>query len=185
MLSLQVILLFALSLSTYTIQAAFAHENCFAGIIQSRGLERPHLERRSGIFDPTGKAPINPIDPIETDTVDFSYDGSTGPQYWGQFSTTCSTGKYQSPVNFERNSGLTTKSLPALQWPKATNETLNFYNDGHTVKLLFGDLSFAEDLYKTVAPNNKTFSLVEIHFHNPSEHRVESNGKYYSMTYFI
>ena len=164
-----------LLLSSWCIHMALAHGNCFADIIQSRGLERTHLERRMVPID-HGK------DPLVTNTQDYSYDGSTGPQFWGQFNTTCSKGKYQSPVNFDREtaSQLTTKSLPALQWPQSTNEALNFTNNGHTVMLMFGDLGLA-DLYTTVAPNNQTFTLVEMHFHNPSEHRVDSHGKHHSI----
>lgn len=97
----------------------------------------------------------------------WSYDGSTGPEHWGELNpenSLCKSGKAQSPVDLKwskpRKGGaikLMYKSGPA-----------KVVDNGHTVQV-------------NVEPGNKamirgnTYELVQFHFHSSSEHTLSGN----------
>jgi len=107
--------------------------------------------------------------------VHWTYAGETGPDHWAELEpkSQC-TGKAQSPVNIIR-----TTTVPAvsdawpleLHYPKSTL-LRSVTNDGHSIKYDFeqGD----EIAFKGVR-----FGLVQLHFHEPSEHTL--NGVRYPI----
>jgi carbonic anhydrase len=94
----------------------------------------------------------------------WSYEGVTGPDHWGDMdaaSKVCSAGSQQSPIDI----GSTIKAqLPPLKmaWRKTANTIVN---NGHTIQLNFGQGS-------TLAVGNDSYTLLQFHFHRPSEHMI-------------
>ncbi|KAJ3245671.1 hypothetical protein HDU77_009283 [Chytriomyces hyalinus] len=148
MQSLSSLLLVALAASHAAV--AIAAPNCLSDVIVARGLERRGLERRSS----------------------WSYEGASGVQHWGQFSTTCDVGEHQSPVDFETDE-LAIQSKPDLKWSQVVNP-FTFINNGHTVQMQLNQSS----LFSTQA-DNRQYAVQQLHFHSPSEHRVHS--KYFDL----
>ncbi|KAI8851838.1 alpha carbonic anhydrase [Chytridium lagenaria] len=131
--------------------------NCLADVIHSHNLERRHLMRRQ---------------------EDFSYEGKTGPEHWGDFNITCQTGHRQSPVNFDSDFYKAPDySRPDISaWPKTLAGPLKYVNvRGHTVQVNIPDES--KKLFATRQLDGRTYYLQQFHFHIPSEHHVY--GKFY------
>ncbi|KAI9365546.1 alpha carbonic anhydrase [Zopfochytrium polystomum] len=127
---------------------ASGHPNCLADVISAEGLELDHLERRA----------------------DWSYEGKSGPENWGQFSATCAMGSQQSPINFDGDELTITdgSSNPNVKaWKAVASAPVQFVNNGHTVQLQLAPL-----MQSTVQAKNKTYTLRQVHFHAPSEHHV-------------
>jgi len=105
--------------------------------------------------------------------INWSYSSGAGPRYWGlltpEFST-CGHGRQQSPINLThavplqdghlsvhyRNSAFTLRQSPHNLYQDNTKLTKNY-----------------------LVYNGQRYNLVEIHFHVPSEHRL--NGYQYPM----
>lgn len=97
----------------------------------------------------------------------WGYTGDIGPAQWGSLKTdyaTCDTGKEQSPINLEDAEA---KSLPALKLNYSDSE-YSVVDNGHTIQANF-------DKNSTFTVNGKTYSLIQIHFHAPSENAL--NGE--------
>ena len=103
---------------------------------------------------------------------DWSYEGETGPEHWGELSprySLCKDGKEQSPIDI---AGPFNEAAPDLSF--GYNEIpLTLINRGYTLEIITapggGWLQAA----------GKSFDLIEFHFHYRSEHKVE--GKDYEM----
>jgi carbonic anhydrase len=101
----------------------------------------------------------------------WSYEGETGPAKWGALddaSKTCAIGSQQSPIDI----GAAVKAqLPPLKidWTKRA-ETI--VNNGHTIQLNFPEGN-------TLILGDAKYSLLQLHFHRPSEHLV--GGKNFAM----
>ncbi|MBB6444232.1 carbonic anhydrase [Bacillus benzoevorans] len=123
------------------------------------------------------------VNPIHAQTVitqnteepHWSYEGETGPPYWGQLDpsfASCEKGREQSPIPIESSLKEGQKELDAIkgQYQPAAVMLLN---TGHAIQA------------DVTAPNNKiridgkVYNLLQFHFHNPSEHKI--NGKQYPM----
>jgi len=107
--------------------------------------------------------------------VHFSYDGETGPDYWGSLKeewSTCDNGleytavvegaPHQSPVDFET-------AVPAdptftLDYNKSI--AFKMENNGHSVQ--FNVEEGSPEAYITI--NEKAYELKQFHFHSVSEH---------------
>jgi len=108
---------------------------------------------------------------LRAEGVHWSYEGKHGPEHWGAIdaaSKTCSVGTQQSPIDIADS---VVAQLPALNidW-NATPTTL--VNNGHTIQLNFGDGS-------TLTLGKEKYSLLQLHFHRPSEHLID--GKNFPM----
>jgi len=101
----------------------------------------------------------------------WSYSGETGPAHWGALSGdygACSAGHEQSPIDIGRTFHASSAAPRMLYGPAP----LKVVNNGHTVQVNF-------DPGSTLVTDGKTYTLVQVHFHSPSEHRIE--GKTYPM----
>jgi carbonic anhydrase len=120
----------------------------------------------------TGHEPAAP-EPHSHSDVHWSYSGKTGPQSWSELQpefSTCATGQRQSPINID--------DVYTLQGPA---EALQFnyqpsnaavVNNGHTIQVnLQGS--------NTLTVRGTTYTLVQFHFHTPSEEQV--NYRNYAM----
>lgn len=105
-------------------------------------------------------------------------DTSTKPQWtyndqanWHDLSdesSTCASGKQQSPVNINSPEEVSF-SLLQTSYQKAT---VHVFNNGHTIQV---DVPEGNSL----SLDKDTYQLVQLHFHVPSEHLI--NGKSYPM----
>ena len=101
----------------------------------------------------------------------WGYQGTTKPEKWGDLSKnyrTCKKGIQQSPINIDQ------PLAPKFRKPKLEyhNIPLKFLNTGNTIQIN------ANSGNKLVIDND-TFELVQLHFHNPSEHQIK--GKSFPM----
>lgn len=101
----------------------------------------------------------------------WSYEGAHGPSHWGDIdpaSRVCSLGTQQSPIAID---GSIDAQLAPLQFAWARQPD-TIVNNGHTIQL-----NFDEGGALTVGAER--FTLVQFHFHHPSEHLI--NEKSYPM----
>jgi carbonic anhydrase len=97
----------------------------------------------------------------------WGYEGHEGPAHWGEMSKdyqTCMAGEKQSPIDI---SAAETADLAAIEFHYAASH-IDMVNNGHTIQV-----NYAGDSKVTVA--GKTYTLLQFHFHSPSEHTI--NGK--------
>ncbi|XP_047982783.1 alpha carbonic anhydrase 1, chloroplastic-like isoform X2 [Salvia hispanica] len=105
------------------------------------------------------------------ETLQFTYSGATGPDKWASLNpnfSLCATGKLQSPINIVsaravRNS----KWKPLIRNYRAVNVTL--VDNKFTVAIEYPDDS------GEISLDEKQYRLKQMHWHSPSEHRVNGN----------
>ncbi|WP_158095092.1 carbonic anhydrase [Gottfriedia luciferensis] len=99
-----------------------------------------------------------------TNHDDWSYTGNTGPSYWSSLDndySLCSNGKRQSPVNINKAS---IKPLPlGINYHQ---ETFKIEREKYTIKLI------PQSNTNSINLNGTKYTLIEFHFHTPSEHTV-------------
>lgn len=98
----------------------------------------------------------------------WGYQGKTKPENWGKISSdyqTCQNGLQQSPIDIDqplapkfRNPQLDYQSIP-----------LKLANTGSTIQIK------ANSDNKLII-DNEIFELVQLHFHNPSEHQLKGQA---------
>lgn len=115
----------------------------------------------------TGK-PAEPAEPGGMPA--WAYDGKAGPPVWGTLDpawSACLKGKAQSPIDIEPKAG---KASPIVFRYQPVAATL--VDSGHTLQV-------------NLAPGNtieiagRTYRLVQLHFHSPSEHTIA--GEHYPL----
>ena len=108
--------------------------------------------------------------------VHWSYEGDTGPDRWGGLDpsfTVCDAGVQQSPIDLA-------EAIPAggggleIQWQPTDGEVVD---NGHTIQV-----NMAEG--NTITLEGRQFSMLQFHFHLPSEHTVEG-GVYPMEVHFV
>uniref|UniRef100_A0A2N9HW99 Carbonic anhydrase n=1 Tax=Fagus sylvatica TaxID=28930 RepID=A0A2N9HW99_FAGSY len=109
----------------------------------------------------------------ELNSISFGYSGTNGPEKWGSLSplfNECSSGKTQSPVDIVKDKVVRNKNLKPLSIDYSpANSTL--VNNGFNVGMRYeGDVG-------VLIADGKNFSLKQVHWHSPSEHRI--NGEQY------
>ena len=103
----------------------------------------------------------------------WSYEGHTGPKYWGDLDhkfVMCKMGKNQSPIDINKNNLVESNLMPLNFEYKSIAK--NVVDNGHTIKVSFNKGSY---LYV----DGKKFELKQFHFHTPSENTI--NGKHFPM----
>lgn len=103
----------------------------------------------------------------------WTYSGETGPQAWAKLNPdygTCANGERQSPINIDE--AITLKGPAEVLQFNYRPSSGTVVNNGHTIQV---DLYGENDL--TV--RGTVFRLVQLHFHHPSEERV--NFRSYAM----
>ncbi|MGQ7246870.1 carbonic anhydrase [Halomonas sp. V046] len=101
----------------------------------------------------------------------WSYQGDQDPAHWAGLDSVnliCGQGKNQSPIDIR---GAAHAHLPPLDLAYDAKGT-NIINNGHTVQVAApeGDVLHLE---------GKDFNLVQMHFHEPSEHAI--NGQHFPL----
>ena len=88
----------------------------------------------------------------------WTYSGKTGPSHWSEVSRICKYGHAQSPIDIKQPQ---LKELPLLEFDYRP-AALNVIDNGHTVQVNYVPGS-------TLKVGNKTYELVQFHFHHLSE----------------
>ncbi|MEM6627785.1 MAG: carbonic anhydrase family protein [Pseudomonadota bacterium] len=108
----------------------------------------------------------------EPQNMSWSYEGDSGPEYWGDLSPayeTCGAGKEQSPIDLN---GATPAFIsgPALSWNAVQGGEV--VNNGHTLQVKVSNAG-------GLRLDGKFYELRHFHFRHMSEHTL--NGEAYPM----
>ncbi len=100
----------------------------------------------------------------------WGYEGDGGPQAWGKLKpefNVCAIGKRQSPIHIEGSNTLQGPAEPLQFNYRASSGTV--VNNGHTIQVdVSGD--------NTITVRGSSYKLLQFHFHNPSEERINSKN---------
>ncbi|MGE0255184.1 MAG: carbonic anhydrase [Alphaproteobacteria bacterium] len=94
----------------------------------------------------------------------WSYEGPGGPQHWGDLDAEyalCKAGKAQSPIDLADANVMAGVTIATDYRPLP----LTVLHNGHTVQFNVGNGS-------TLTSGGKSFDLVQVHFHAPTEHAM-------------
>lgn len=131
---------------------------CFTGIV---------------VLIPTSPQAQNAKPVSTTWRTPWNYEGSRGPEYWGDLDPNyapCKDGHEQSPINIR---GEQKADLPPLQFEYKSGP-LNIINNGYTAVRV--DYVHSGDF---LVVGEKRFELTQFHFHRPSEEYI--HGKQFDM----
>ncbi len=112
---------------------------------------------------------------VNTKPRAWSYEESTGPEYWGELAASnavCAKGSEQSPINIVSSQVIQEKKSGGKQINYAPT-TFTLHNNGHTIQ------ANATTENNSIIVEGKQYKLAQFHFHTPSEHRF--NARYYDM----
>jgi carbonic anhydrase len=117
----------------------------------------------------------------EDHAVHWGYETSDGPAVWGSMNpdwALCAQGVEQSPIDL---ANATQIELSSMELDLVSGQELAVLNqagvidaldNGHTIQI-------NAETGETLTVGDKSYALVQFHFHAPSEHTV--NGKHYPM----
>lgn len=108
---------------------------------------------------------------LADDDKHWSYSGETGPENWSKMSpnfAACGIGLNQSPIDISKT---VAAELENLHFDYRSNGT-EIVNNGHTLQINVGPGS-------SMHVGNDDFQLMQLHFHSPSEHRI--NGESFPL----
>lgn len=106
-------------------------------------------------------APTSPAEAREA----WSYEGETGPANWGNVKPICATGRTQSPIDIATTQPQDVSNITLSYQPS----NLRIVNKGHTVQLNYDAGSF-------ITIDGQRYNVDNIHYHLPSEHRVDGKS---------
>lgn len=136
-----------------------------------RSIDEQYQRARSLAL--TGRLPPVVIKSEPEHEIHWSYEGEGGPQAWAKLKpefSTCANGHRQSPIHIEDNITLQGPAEPIQFSYQPSSGTV--VNNGHTIQVnVTGDNS--------ITVRNSSFKLLQFHFHNPSEERI--NKKSHAM----
>ncbi len=101
----------------------------------------------------------------------WSYSGETGPEHWSKLSpdyATCGIGVNQSPIDI---TDTIAAELDPLEFDYETG-SVDIVNNGHTLQINARPGGW-------MSVRGQVFQLLQIHFHSPSEHRI--NGEAFPL----
>ncbi len=100
--------------------------------------------------------------------VHWSYDGETGPEFWGELDeawATCGEGTEQSPIDIPQLD-LPAGLLEDLTSAEYLETSVTILNNGHTVQVNC-------DAGSTIVLGGVEYTLKQFHFHAASEHTLD------------
>ena len=106
----------------------------------------------------------------------WSYEGSKGPEHWGDLDpayATCKDGKEQSPIDIRNPKKA---ELPALRFEYQSGPLKYLINNGKTVRVNYHD---APGTGNFLIVDGRHYQLTQFHFHRPSEEYI--HGEPYEM----
>lgn len=112
---------------------------------------------------------VTPQDNSSVHHPKWSYEGNTGPEYWGDVegASACKIGKQQSPINIKEVTASST-TAPVINYAQSAN--IRIHDNGHTVVYT----PTTED--NAIMVENERYVLKQFHYHTPSEHQIGSQS---------
>jgi carbonic anhydrase len=108
------------------------------------------------------------IAPAPRHSNHWSYEGETGPANWGRINSDwakCGTGTRQSPIDLRDGMKVDLEQIVFDYRPSG----FNVVDNGHTIQVAVGMGNY-------ITVQNRTYELVQFHFHRPSEERINGKG---------
>ena len=99
----------------------------------------------------------------------WGYKGEIGPDHWGTLSpeySLCGQGAAQSPVDVVTADTLVDEGHPNLIMQCHSDVPLNIVNNGHSIQV-------NSESECTLGIGEETYTLLQLHFHTPSENTVD------------
>ena len=124
------------------------------------------------IKEPPSLSPAKTTQKAEPHQLHWSYQGSLGPQRWGDLNdkyATCKMGKKQSPIDLKWARPTKSRKLNIYYKPSIQPQVIS---NGYTIQVNV-------DPGNILKVDNKTYELEQIHFHSQSEHTI--SGEHYPM----
>jgi carbonic anhydrase len=109
-----------------------------------------------------------PVAPAPRHSNQWSYEGETGPANWGRINSDwakCGTGTRQSPIDLRDGMKVDLEQIVFDYRPSG----FNVVDNGHTIQVAVGMGNY-------ITVQNRTYELVQFHFHRPSEERINGKG---------
>ncbi|NHZ32057.1 carbonic anhydrase [Massilia rubra] len=145
---------------------ALMRANQAARLAAAAKAKKVSVTRREAVSAITQPAPARPFH-----SDHWSYEGETGPANWGKINAAwskCDTGTRQSPIDLRDGMKVDLEQITFDYKPTG----FNVVDNGHTVQVTVGGGNF-------ITVQNRSYELLQFHFHRPSEERV--NGKGFEM----
>ena len=98
----------------------------------------------------------------------WSYEGETGPANWGKINpdwAKCGSGTRQSPIDLRDGMKVDLEHITF----DYRQSGFNVVDNGHTVQVAVGFGNF-------ITVQNRSYELIQFHFHRPSEERINGRG---------
>jgi carbonic anhydrase len=117
----------------------------------------------------------------DSHTAHWGYEADNGPADWGAMSpewSLCAEGREQSPIDLANATEIELPGVeldtPSGQEVKVLNQegVIGALDNGHTIQI-------NSRTGETLTVGDKTYALVQFHFHAPSEHTVD--GEHFPM----
>src|SRR5262245_34226620 len=99
---------------------------------------------------------------------EWDYGAAHGPAHWGEIKpqfAACASGKTQSPIDIR---GAVPGSLEPIRFDYRP-VPLRIVDNGHTIQVNYAKGS-------AISIGGRRYELVQFHFHNPSEEKVDGVG---------
>ncbi len=109
-----------------------------------------------------------PPPPAPRHSNHWSYEGETGPANWGKINSDwakCGSGNRQSPIDLRDGMKVDLEQITFDYRPSG----FNVVDNGHTIQVAVG-------LGNYITVQNRTYELIQFHFHRPSEERINGKG---------
>lgn len=106
---------------------------------------------------------------IAAEGVRWSYEGSTGPNHWGELSkdfTECKTGRVQSPIDIPTKAAVKANAPIKISYKASTGDIIN---NGHTIQVSLADGGMAQ-------LGGIDYKLLQFHFHTPAEEKIDGKS---------
>jgi carbonic anhydrase len=145
---------------------AVMRANQAARLAAAAKAKKASVTRREAVAAITQAPPARPFH-----SDHWSYEGETGPANWGKINAAwskCDTGTRQSPIDLRDGMKVDLEQISFDYKPSG----FNVVDNGHTVQVTVGGGNF-------ITVQNRSYELLQFHFHRPSEERV--NGKGFEM----
>ncbi|SEM22405.1 carbonic anhydrase [Mesobacillus persicus] len=111
----------------------------------------------------------NPHAASAAETIEWSYSGKTGPDYWGELDPAfvkCTKGTTQSPININPSESKESDQEEVVIRYNPTNYTV--INNTHTIKII------PSNQINSLRIGDERYVQQELHFHYPSEHQLNN-----------
>jgi carbonic anhydrase len=98
----------------------------------------------------------------------WSYEGENGPANWGKINSDwakCGTGTRQSPIDLRDGMKVDLEQI-TFDYHQSG---FNVVDNGHTIQVSVGMGNY-------ITVQNRSYELVQFHFHRPSEERINGRG---------